>query len=673
MLPCRWLVVPLLLSFVSVVRAQDTAPPKPGDAMIDKFLAAETERLSRRFLDGAKTLDEWQQRRPRLYQEYLEMLGLWPLPEKTPLNAKVTGTIDNGDVTIEKLHFQSRPGLYVTGNLYRPKKPAGKYPAVLYVCGHSGKGRDGNKTSFQDHGMWFASNGFVCLVIDTLQLGEIPGIHHGTYGKPYNHFSSYGIKDKDIVENRWWWQARGYTPAGVECWNGIRAIDYLIERPDVDLDRIAVTGISGGGAATIWIAAADDRVKVAVPVSGMSDLQDYVVKKIVNGHCDCMFLVNGHRWDWTTIAALIAPRPLLFANSDNDTIFPMDGNRRIIERLRRVYKLYKQPDLVDEYVSKGGHAYRPDLRVAVFQFINGYLRGDTRDVKDSAEFKPLPGKDLRAYPEDKDIPADAINGKIDETFVPVAKVALPTPSNYNKWKSTLLVELRAHSLRALPEQVPAAKRPESPKDSKPSRTLSPKVFTENDIIEVALRPLATARLRQATLVVLNPGEAWEERDKPPEWLRAYTAGNTQVLLPRGVATEWTRKSPPNYVERAHALLGRTVDDGRLWDVLATVRMLHAEAKEQRTFRLVGRGPAGIICAYAALFDPAIREVVVIDPPTSHRNGPYFLDVMRVLDIPDALGMLAPTPLTLVNAKDKAFDRTADIYRIAGAESKLQRK
>ena len=111
------------------------------------------------------------------------MLGLDPLPEKTPLKATVTGTLDRGDVTIEKLHFQSKPGLYVTGNLYRPKAPAkdAKLPAILYVCGHSGRGRDGNKTAFQDHGLWFASNGYVCLVVDTLQLGEVAGMHHGTY------------------------------------------------------------------------------------------------------------------------------------------------------------------------------------------------------------------------------------------------------------------------------------------------------------------------------------------------------------------------------------------------------------------------------------------------------------------------------------------------------------
>src|SRR5581483_10916814 len=187
-------------------------------------------------------------------------------------------------------------------------------------------------------------------IVDTLQLGELPGVHHGTYR-----------------EGHWWWHSRGYTPAGVECWNGVRGLDYLVSRPDVDPDRLAVTGISGGGAATFWVAAADDRVKVAVPVSGMSDLESYVKNKVVNGHCDCMFLYNTHQWDWTTIAALVAPRPLLFANSDNDPIFPMDGNRRIMEKLRRLYKMYDEAfsskpqaplpsSLIDEYVSKGGHA-----------------------------------------------------------------------------------------------------------------------------------------------------------------------------------------------------------------------------------------------------------------------------------------------------------------------------
>src|SRR5438067_13603038 len=100
-----------------------------NDAMIERYLARETDRINQRFLDGAKTLEDWQKIRPRLKQEYLDMLGLWPLPAKTPLKATITGTVNRDDVIIDLLHYQSRPGLYVTGNLYRPKKTSGKLPA----------------------------------------------------------------------------------------------------------------------------------------------------------------------------------------------------------------------------------------------------------------------------------------------------------------------------------------------------------------------------------------------------------------------------------------------------------------------------------------------------------------------------------------------------------------
>ena len=229
--------------------------------------------------------------------------------------------------------------------------------------------------------IWFARHGYVCLVLDSLQLGEIAGIHHGTYR-----------------EGRWWWHSRGYTPAGVECLNGMRGIDYLISRPDVDPERIAVTGISGGGAATFWIAAADERVKVAVPVSGMADLPSYVENRVINGHCDCMFLYNTFQWPWTRIAALIAPRPMLFTNSDQDDIFPMDANQRVINNLERLYSLYGAGDLVDSLVSIGGHAYRQDIRQAAYRFINMHLKNDPRVVNDSEVDLVTGPEDKRQYP-----------------------------------------------------------------------------------------------------------------------------------------------------------------------------------------------------------------------------------------------------------------------------------
>jgi dienelactone hydrolase len=667
--------LPLSISFLSLAGLLLVSPAnaqqKPGDVMFDSYLAAETDKLTPRFLNGATTLAEWEKQRPGLREQYLDMLGLWPLPEKTPLKATITGTLEHAGVVIEKLHYQSRPGLYVTANLYRPKEVKGKLPAILYVCGHSGRGRDGNKTAFQEHGLWFASNGYVCLALDTLQLGEIPGVHHGTYGRPFLHLKAYGIKDKDVFENRWWWQAAGYTPAGVECWNGIRGIDYLISRPEVDPGRIGVTGISGGGAATFWIAAADERVRCAVPVSGMSDLPSYVKDKVINGHCDCMFLINSYGWEWTTIAALVAPRPLLFANSDKDKIFPMDGNRRIIERLRGLYKMYGKPDLVDEYVSMGGHDYRPDLRVAVFRFINKHLKNDAGPVKD-ADFPPIKGKELRAFAEDRDLPADVINIKIDETFVSRAPVTTPGKEGHAAWRGEVLKRLRYHSFHAFPKEIP----PAQPGSKFLPMRKGVQVLTTEPGIEVALTLLqpAPGGSRGGTLIVLNPGE---EANEIPAWAKAYASnGPVYLLEPRGVGpTAWTKKSPPNYVERAHALIGRTVDQGRLWDVVATLRWLHAQDGEPKEagWKVIGKGQAGVLAAYARLFEAPIAELVLVEPPASHKEGPIFLNVLRILDVPEALGMAAPTPLTLVNAPDAVFQRVAQVYESAGAKGKVKRK
>jgi dienelactone hydrolase len=654
------------LTFVCLVLFCPSSPaqppkkpePKPGDLMIEKYLAAETDKLSKKELDGAKTLQEWQKKRPRLHQEYMDMLGLWPIPEKTPLKATVTGEIEAHGVVVEKLHFQSKPGLYATANLYRPKSLSRKrLPAILYVCGHSNKGRDGNKTAFQDHGFWFANNGYVCLMLDTLQLGEIPGVHHGTYGRPYNHLKAYGIKDKDVGQVRWWWHSAGYTPAGVECWNGVRGIDYLLTRPEVDPERIGVTGISGGGAATFWIAAADDRVKVAIPVSGMSDLESYVKNKVINGHCDCMFLYNTHQWEWTTIAALVAPRPLLFANSDNDTIFPMDGNRRVIARLRKLYGMYDKTELVDEYVSKGGHAYRPDLRVAIFKFINKHLKGDTTTpVEDSAKYKDLPGKELRVFATDADVPKDAINGRIDETFVPRGKWELPEKGKFQEWKKKMLANLR-RTLTGLNETLPA--EPDQP----PLKMLGTLRTEPNILAELFNASKLGADLNQVKVVVNAHAK------EPPSFM--LLPGFT--ILTRGASEPWTEKSPPNYVERAHALLGRTVDEGRLRDVIAIRRYLKKAGHKLEDQRLIGRDQAGILAAYGVLFEPSVKELILFDPPKSHKEGPHFLGVLRVLDIPEALGLLAPTPLTIIGGRDPVFDRTEEIYRLAGAEDKLVRK
>jgi hypothetical protein len=377
-----------------------------------------------------------------------------------------------------------------------------------------------------------------------------------------------------------------------------------------------------------------------------------------------MYLINTYQWEWTTIAALVAPRPLLFANSDKDRIFPMDGNRRIIERLRKLYAMHGKPALVDEYVSQGGHDYRPDLRVAVFKWINRHIKGAAGDVKD-ADFKPLPGEQLRVFAEDKDIPKDAINGRIDETFVPRAQVKLPEAGKFEEWKQGLLKELREQSFRPFANGIPPAKWEKREFSWDGKKEWAPVLVTAPGI---DLYGGPVRRTGEVGMLYVVDSSERGEKSKADNHLPA--GKNYWYLMPRGL-TDWTRKSPPNYHERAHALLGQTVDQGSVWDIIATVR--HLKESEKVEVTLLGVGQAGILAAYAALFEPSIKEVVIVDPPASHREGPTFLNVLRVLDIPEALGLLAPTPLTLVNAKDKAFDRTAAIYKIAGAEAKFQRK
>jgi dienelactone hydrolase len=157
--------------------------------------------------------------------------------------------------------------------------------------------------------------------------------------------------------------ARGYTPAGVEAWNAVRAMDYLETRPEVDIKRVGVTGRSGGGTYTWWLAAIDDRPACLVPVAGITDLQNHIVDDCISGHCDCNYFPNIYGFDVTMYAALCAPRPLLLSNTDKDSIFPLDGVYRVQDKLRKIYNLYGAKDKFGLLITEGPHKDTQQLRV----------------------------------------------------------------------------------------------------------------------------------------------------------------------------------------------------------------------------------------------------------------------------------------------------------------------
>jgi hypothetical protein len=171
------------------------------------------------------------------------------------------------------------------------------------------------------------------------------------------------------------------------------------------------------------------------------------------------------------------------------------------------------------------------------------------------------------------------------------------------------------------------------------------------------------------LLIISSGAQSDTRELPAP------AEFSAVFLcePRGIGeTRWTRKSPPNYIERSHVLLGRTADTGRVWDVIAAARYLRQKFEGKAAVLVSGQGNAAVLAAYAALFEPEITGLVLRNPVLSHMNAsaPPFLNVLRVCDIPEVLGMLAPRSLTIQESTAEALKKISAIYSAAGAANRL---
>jgi hypothetical protein len=708
-MPSRLFTCVLLTTLIVPLRGADPVPDTSrGDKLRDAYFRREVQRIADASLADVKTKEDWEKKRPELRRQFLDMMGLWPLPPRTDVKATVTGKVDADNFTVEKLHFQSLPGLYVTANLYIPKasgdrKPE-KLPAVLYVCGHANTVVDkvsyGSKVNYQHHPAWFASNGYVCLILDTLELGEMQGEHHGTSRR-----------------NMWWWQALGYTPAGIECWNAMRALDYLQTRPEVDPKRLGVTGRSGGGATSWWLAAADDRVQCIVPVAGIADLKSHVVEGypgrlragVVTGHCDCMYFVNSYRWDFDVVLALCAPRPLLLGNSDADDIFPVPGYRSIAGKARRIYDLYGAGDRFALLETKGPHKDTPELRDGAFKWMNRWLKNDTGPITDPERPRFTP-QQLKVFDR---LPEGELNTTIHETFLKPARLDLPQAPDVARewWKNKapeLKDNLRKHVFAGWPQTPPAlnARLAEDVKDD--GLRLRAFDFVSEDDVELRLWLLTAEKTEKPALVVLNALDenGWKEwcADLGPPFARALqlTAEpkrddakyqqNKKVLeanrwafaavAPRGVGpTRWSEADPfdpkkpaSHQIRRRFALIGQTLDGQRVWDVRRALACLRTvpDLKDVPLW-LQGKQDMAGIALYAGLFEPDVARFDLWHPPATHRRGPTFLNVLRVLDMPQAVALALPRQVKLYvkdDAEAKEWDWALELQKALG-ENTLQ--
>ncbi len=660
-----------LMFSVRAIYAED------GPTLTRTTLAARVAEIERaNDLSGYRDAQSWSEDQSRLREQLVEMLGLPPLENRSPdLQSKITETLEFEDIVVEKLHFQSLPGLYVTTNLYRPKSVEGRIPAVLYVCGHGRVNENGvslgNKTHYQHHPAWFARHGYVCMAIDTIQLGEIEGIHHGLY-----RF------------NRWDWPARGYTPAGVEAWNAVRAIDYLVARPEVDASKIGITGRSGGGAYSWFAAAIDPRISAAVPVAGVTDLRDHVIGQCVRGHCDCMFMVNRYGWDYSMLAAMVFPRPLLIANTDKDPIFPLDGVQRVHHQVRHVYHHGYKEQLGIQWTT-GGHDDTQELQLGCFVWFDHFLRGKRRVITKPAE--PLFERArLRVFDS---LPNDERVTDVQDWFVPQAPQHLPKDASEwdamcREWTDEISGTVHGRIPLGSLEQVRPAVQP------------TRKLVSESSILDwviacydVDVPPASLVRMvhfKKQTIskpnrIVIIPADhtKWELLNEllheprqtltaveETKWRSSLEVSDPEAevvwVFPEGRGPwSWNGHLDEKEIlhwKRSYLLCGWSLEARQIAGLLRSLELLK-EQFPNTAMEMEADSDSSMIALHAALLSPvSLSRLHLGKLPASYRDGFVLTGILRKCDLPAIVAATAtrhPTSLASQSELDLTYVRNIE--------------
>ena len=329
--------------------------------------------------------EAWDRRASQVRQRILVSQGLWPMPTKTDLKAQIYGRIDRGDYTVEKVHFESAPGFFVTGNLYRPKKAAGgKAPGVLFAHGHWADARlsqatdselrneiatgqerflEGGKSRFQSMCVQLARMG--CVVWQWDMLGDSDSQQ---LSRQLVHSFAKQRPEMNTTENWGLFSPQAETHLqsimGLQTWNAVRSLDFLLELPEVDPQRVAITGASGGGTQTMLLAAIDPRISLSFPA--------VMVSTAMQGGCTCenaslLRVGTGN----VEFAGLFAPKPQGMTTADDWT---KEMSTKGFPELKRLYGLLGAPNQV--MLQRGEHFphnYNAVSRAAFYNWINRHF------------------------------------------------------------------------------------------------------------------------------------------------------------------------------------------------------------------------------------------------------------------------------------------------------------
>ena len=663
---------------------------------IDK-LRREADAERSRIIGGLRTRDEL----VRYQQETRAKLraALGDLPPRTPLNPRLAGILERGDYAIEKVIFESRPNYYVTANVYVPRKATPPYPAVLAPVGHWGLGKGFEE--YQHLGAYLARRGYLVLVYDGPGQGE-----RRQYFNP--------VMGRALIDpgGSHWFVTLEHGYAGGQAilttgnyashlvWDGIRALDYLVERPDVDADRLACTGTSGGGLQTELLSALDERIKVSIPVCYGGCNPDNPTRPGLS---------------ITDIDALIVPRPLLMIEATGDPRGSVLRKQKRHQEIARLYDIVGKPGRTRFMIAEGPHGYIKSMYEAAYAWLEGAWPENAR-AREKIDEPIVPVESAeKLFATSTGEVTTSLGGEsvftLNRSTARKLRSRFQTPKNKSdlpEWRRQMRDEV---SSRLGVNVDPGPLQPVSLLDVDQGSVRLEKVvyYSEPEIFVPGLLFLPKATGPHPAVVFVNEdGKA--AAGIVENYLRPLAEAGYVVLSidPRGMGEtdpKAPRSSKPNsfkdFVNDSETnfyynslRIGRTPLGGRVADVLKAVDYL-ASRKEVDGKRIsaIGHGAGGLIALYAAALDDRIRsaaatrslisyEAIVENELYTHRFSSFAPGALRDFDLPEVAALVAPRPLLLLNPVDevhrvapadevaKTYQTTSLVYGLAGSAERF---
>lgn len=651
----------LCLLIAAAVGAQDLVvfrdrAETPREQLVQYLNAIGQQQLAARAAEVARlaSVEEVEKRKKVVREKILKLLG--GLPEyRGPLNVKQYGTLDRGDYRIEKIVYESLPGFYVPANVYVPARGQGPFPAVLMPVGHGVDGKAGSRQI----AVGLATKGFIALAYDPLGQGERvqyydPDLRESKVGGPtaeHSHANGHALLIGDNV-------------ARYRIWDGMRGIDYLLTRPDVDGGRIGCTGCSGGGTLTTYISALDDRVKAAAPSCYINSWEELLKGP---GPQDAEqsfpnFLSEG--LNIGDYVELFAPKPWLIASTIED-FFPLEGARQTYEEARRVYGLYKAEDRLAWHVGPGGHGTPQPSREAIYGWFLRWLKNG-EGVAGEPAIPPEDPANLLVTPTGQ--VADSLGGETVFTLNKKRAADLIPPQRPLD-RSRLVADIR--ELAAIQAQ-PGGPAPQ---------VTSHRQFRRNgyalDVVSLDVEP----GIRLPGLVLVPDGAgpkaavlAVDSRSKdalaaPGGDLEDLARAGYLVFLlqPRGMS-ETPQPARSSFLGDSSLpiramVVGKNLVGMRVEDIFKALDYLLTRPDVDRS-RIAGfgQGAAALALLHAAVLDQRLGRLVLQDCLVSYRSavdrpvhrGLYEVaipGVVRRYDVAELVEALKPREVTFLNPVD----------------------